>query len=84
MKHFRLCACLWRKCALSKGTFVPWASFFPYLNHFFSARIGIYPSPFIFSPETPINTGALKMKSKNSPFITCHLNAISAFIEDYF
>ena len=69
MKHFRLCAM---------------GKFFPYLNHFFSVRIGIYPSPFIFSPETPINTGVLEMKGKKSPFITCHLNAISAFIEDYF
>ena len=57
---------------------------FSYLNHFFSVCIGIYPSPFIFSPETPINTGVLEMKGKNSPFISCHLNAISAFIEDYF
>ena len=55
--------------------------FFPILITF-SARIGIYPSPFIFSPETPINTGVLEMKGKKSPFITCHLNVISAFIED--
>ena len=32
-----------------------------------------YPSPFIFSPEMPINTGGLRVKGKNAPFITLHL-----------
>ena len=31
-----------------------------------------YPSPFIFSPEMPINTGGLRVKGKNAPFITLH------------
>ena len=31
-----------------------------------------YPSPFIFSPGMPINTGGLRVKGKNAPFITLH------------
>ena len=37
-------------------------------------KIGMrfYPSPFIFSPGMPINTGGLRVKGKNAPFITLH------------
>ena len=31
-----------------------------------------YPSPFIFSPGMPINTGGLRMNGKIQPFITLH------------
>ena len=39
-----------------------------------------YPSPFIFSPGMPINTGGLRVNGKNAPFITLHRS--SSFLSD--
>ena len=38
----------------------------------FKIGMRFYPSPFIFSPGMPINTGGLRVKGKNAPFITLH------------
>ena len=38
----------------------------------FKIGMRFYPSPFIYSPEMPINTGGLRVNGKNAPFITLH------------
>ena len=44
-----------------------------FITENFLNRNAVYPSPFIFSPGMPINTGTLRMNGKKQPFITLHL-----------